>query len=211
MPSTPLLGLPYPDGDDALTDYPALAQLLAETLEDKIGMVEISDTLLGADAASVSIAVPATFDHLLLVAYARSALAATFDQLNMRLNSLSTALYSEGGISATNTAAAVHWANNAQTDSEIGYIPGNSQAGWGQARMEMLNYRAARFRRWQYQSINWTDANGGDQQVCRVGSGTFDAAGSDAADFVASLLVFAGGGNLRAGSRFTLYGLRGPA
>jgi hypothetical protein len=94
MPDTTTggLALPFPEPGDALTDYPALAQALAELLEDSIGLVPIEEKILAVAAASATfLAIPQTFEELLLKWSASSSIAAKSDVLRVRFNNDATA------------------------------------------------------------------------------------------------------------------------
>jgi hypothetical protein len=110
MPAeTPGLGLPFPLPEDALVDYPALGQELAEKVEAMLGLVpqriaELDVTaLLRAEAqaggetkptgeprgvASIILpGLPQTFRHLRIVASLRTGLAGQFwETIELRLN-----------------------------------------------------------------------------------------------------------------------------
>lgn len=93
MPSdTPILDLPFVIGTDALSDYPALSQALAERIEALLGAIPLGEIVLGASGASIDIpAIPADADDLLIVSSLR--VTAATREARLRFNGDTTASY----------------------------------------------------------------------------------------------------------------------
>lgn len=167
------------------------------------GMKRLFDTTLGADAASVDITgIPATFAHLRLLIYARSDVGATYTQLYLRFNgdtgtnydwqttaSVATSVAADEGIGGTVLRVGHMPANTAVANSfgacEV-VIPAYTNASGHRALMSTSHVRTA-------------NASGGIRLDTTVGDWRGGA--------INQITVLGPSGNLKAGTRVTLYGM----
>jgi hypothetical protein len=159
----------------------------------------LADTTLVAAAASISFAsIPATFAHLMLVGLARGDTAATSIALQLRFNNDSAANYNVEVLTATAAVAA------AATNTGL-------TAGWGNA-IPAATAAAGHFSPVVIFIPNYASATP-DKSLFGLGflpaNPQLQIAGSLWASTAAinRIDLFAGAGNLLAGTRFTLYGL----
>lgn len=160
----------------------------------------ISDQVLGADAASVVFSsIPQTFKHLEVRASVRSTLAATSaDRLWIRVNGDTSANYSTSRL--IGNGAAVVSDTQGGTGCEIGYTYGATATAnlYSAHRIEFPNYTAA-----------YTKAFDGTFAARLNGSyeiGTNGGYWNNTAAITSLTVLSQGGGNLKAGTRVTLYG-----
>lgn len=128
--ATPILALPYPLGDDAIRDYPAIAQELAEDAEAAIlaagNVTRIAEVLVGAGgAADVDFTgIPATFRHLRVYSYVRTNAAGSY--VYCQCNGDTVAGY-EGGELSVRTSTITTGINGAQPGVYSGFVAPSSE------------------------------------------------------------------------------------
>jgi len=204
--STPKLALPYPLPADAVTDYPALGQSLAQKIEGLGGAVKLWDSTEAGVVFPVSSiitpAIPQTYKHLLL-AYGNAASDSTSGQLALRFNAFATNYryqYLQGAYQTP----------GAGEGYSLGYMllgpcgPSTSGA-YGGAGLALIG---------DYANV----VGGATPNLLAIGSGFFSAASQQynvqllggmyagGAYAVTSLTILATAGNIRRG-RFTLWGI----
>lgn len=164
----------------------------------------ITDTLLGGDSTFGSISIPQTFAHVKILVSGRGNAAVASASLIMRINGDTAANY-DYNIIAGVAGAATAVASDAQTSLSLVSFPGTTAtaARSGAGEMTLHDYRAATFQK----SIWWVGGfrDGG------VGGGSGQQSGawrSTAAITAVTLDFNAVGTGWKAGSRFTLVGLR---
>lgn len=168
------------------------------------GMKRLHDTTLGVDAASVDITgIPATFAHLKLVIYARSDVAATFTNLYLRFNGDTGANYDYQTLSANATSVAAA-EGVAQTVMQLGYMPANTAVAnsFGACEAVIPHYAGATNHKAVTASthVRHTNASGGIRLDTSAGDWR-------AATAINQITVLGPSGNLKAGTRVTLYGM----
>lgn len=160
----------------------------------------ISTTTVGTAVASVSFSsVSQTYTDLVLVCAARTSRAATSDNLIVRFNSDSTAIYS-----STNLFGDVNGIGSARSSNDTScvwsYIPSASQSAgrFGVATMNIMNY-----------------ANTTTQKTTISSSGNYAAQLELTANYYRSTsaistitILSATASNIAVGSTFTLYGIK---
>lgn len=164
-------------------------------------IVEIYDATLGADAASVDITgIPSTYAHLMLVVYGRTTQATVESTLLLRFNGDTAGNYRHQRLEASGTSVA-----GAQTDAatsiQLGHVPGASATAdfFGGGVAQILHYAgSADFKSLFSDTYNAAtrSANGGLWKSIAA---------------INQITVLPGGGNLLAGTRVTLYGLKAVA
>lgn len=171
----------------------------------------ITTTTLGADAASVTFDVSAyasTYKHLQIRGYARSAKSADATQLGLRLNGVTTANqsahYIRGQLS-DNTVRSGAFAN--QTFMEIANVAGNSVPAtiYSPFVLDIMD---------AFSSTKGKTIRGLSGSLYNYPPSSFfglTSGASPATASISTLTLLSDGGsfNLKAGSRFSIYGVRG--
>jgi hypothetical protein len=162
---------------------------------------QITDTTLGAPAASFDLTgIPATFNHLLLVLFARGDTAAVVATINATLNNDGGANYDwEEVINATAANA------QGQTSGRAGRMPANTAAAGDFATLIAYigSYRDATNKKSYAAIVSSREGTG----VGSLKSGTQAFVWLGAAAAVNRITLTPSAGNFVAGSRATLYGL----
>ena len=230
MGESPIYNLPWPELTDP-ADVPAAMQDTAmatdgilnlfhtETqadLDDMQGQisgasgafVKLAHAQLAANAALIDFAaIPQTYDHLLLVASVRGSQAAQpWDNLGLRMNGDVATNYSSHYVQGTNNAV-TGGAQVAQSSGWIGSTGGaTTPADYYSAHQALIpGYSVGRIH--SYLAFGYHARGGGaaNLQFQMFGGGFRN----NAAVVTSLQLMCQTGSNLVAGSRATLYGLRG--
>jgi len=214
MGQTPIYQLPYPeltDPADVPTDMRELAER-TETVFSGLGagdLTRIADVVLAADAASIDFQnIPQTFAHLMLVIHARTTTAGASDGVTGRFNADASGSYFSTAVRSAGTTPSVVTALSA-TGLILALVPAAAAAAgadvFGGAVVMIPNYANATL----------------DKNVfCYGGAVTFGTAADmftevntgmwyKPAAITRLTLTSTNGGQLRARSHGTLYGLRG--
>lgn len=159
----------------------------------------INTTTLGSAQASVTFSsIPATYTDLMLVCFARTARAATSDNIIVRFNGDSTTIYSATQLYGdTAVASARSTANNA---CFWAYIPGASQTAgtFGTSIMHINNYSNTT----TFKNTVCKSANANAQ--LEITSNLYRSTSA-----ISSITVLSGtSSNLAAGSTFTIFGIK---
>jgi hypothetical protein len=162
---------------------------------------QIFDSTLGAPAANIDIAaIPAAFNHLMLVMFLRGDTAAVATTLQATLNNDGGANYDwEEVINATGANA------QGQTSARAGRFPANTAAAGDFATITgyIANYRDATNKKSYAATIGGREGTGAGS----FKSGTYGFSWLGAAAIVNRITLAPAAGNFVAGSRVTLYGL----
>lgn len=164
----------------------------------------IADTELAADAASISFAaIAATYAHLVLLFTARGDVAATSTVLAVRFNGDGGANY-DWIESQANGAGTVLTQGTAETIMRLGSISADSAPAnvFAQVRLEVFDYADPTTRKVCASSYAVKLADAANGHYTGTAAGFYRTAGA-----VDRIDLIPGAGNLRAGSRATLYGL----
>lgn len=177
---------------------------LVSAVEFRKSVGAVFDTTLGADAATIDTGatIPSGYAHLEIMLYVRSALAANLDTAQVRFNNDSAANYSWQVLDAAATTVSAGESLGA-TSIRVGRVPANNAPAnsFGSGTCEIAHYA---------QSINHKSLTGRtasrelattQNMVCEVSAGVWFAAPAA----INRITVFAAGGNLKAGSRMTVY------
>lgn len=167
------------------------------------GIKKLHDTTLSVDATSVDItSIPATFAHLRLVIYARSDVGATFTNLYVRFNGDTGANYDYETLTA-NAASVAAAEGIGQTVCQVGYMPANTAVAnsFGACEVVIPAYTNASGHRslTATSHVRHTNASGGVRLDTSVGDWRGAA--------INQITVLGPSGNLKAGTRVTLYGM----
>jgi hypothetical protein len=171
----------------------------ADATESRLVLIE--SQVLGVAAASVTFsAIPQTYKHLKVFVSARSAVVSKYDSGFARFNGDSGANYWY----ASHTQGTAHsvWSSNSETQAGIYSNPGNSSDTdlFGASEIVFFDYTGSSKK--IVASLKWepTDSaefNGNQSIVTWQNTAA-----------ITSILMWANGGNLMAGSRFDLYGVK---
>lgn len=156
------------------------------------------ETVGTAVASVVFSSIPQTYTDLFLVCAARTSRAATSDNLIVRFNSDTSAIYSSTNVFVDNAISTARSAND--TSCFWSYIPSASQNGntYGSAVMNIMNYSNTT----TYPTTLCKSANTNAQVEY-----TTNVYRSLAA--ISTLTMLSGtGSNIAVGSTFTLYGIK---
>lgn len=173
------------------------------------GLQQINDSLLGADAANIDFqSIPATFAHLIVVGYLRGTAAVTGTEFRCQYNADSGSNYDYQTILGNSTSVtAVGAVSGAQTFARLGRMPGSTAPGNSFSTVVVFigNYAGAIGHKTGIGFSQSREAAGAltDNIVEIGGSSWFNA--TPAA--INRITFFPNGGNLKAGSRITLYGV----
>jgi hypothetical protein len=164
----------------------------------------LSDTTLGVDAASVDItSISASFAHLRLLIYARSDVGATFTNLYVRFNGDTGNNY-DWQTFAANAASTAASEGIGQGVLQLGYMPANSAVAnsFGACEAVIPNYTSTIGHKALTCTthVRHTNASGGVRLDTTVGDWRGGAA-------INQITVLGPSGNLKAGTRVTLYGM----
>ena len=227
MGESPIYHLPWPELSDP-ADVPAAMQDTAlatdgilntfhtETqadLDDMQGqitgatgsVVKLGHVSLAADAASIDFAaIPQIYSHLFVMGALRAAAVVTVTTLRLRLNQLSTTAYYSGALLSNNSAASGPAALGT-TGWDAGVIPGGSAAAgsFGPCFLVIPDYADASHNR------GFVGLSFANSATTAAGQWLKNAGGFVTVNAVTHVSVYADSGNLKAGSKLTLYGLKG--
>lgn len=168
-------------------------------------MVVLHDEILVADAASINATgISAAYNHLWIVIQARSTKSAQSDGLNMRFNGDTGANYEFQDIYAAGNGSAAKALSTSQTTAISLVIPAASATTGmaGMYSMEVANYAGTSF--WKNTVATSSGPGGSDGHFTEITSSLWMSTAA-----ISSLSIFANGGNLKAGSRGTVYGVGG--
>jgi hypothetical protein len=164
----------------------------------------ISSQLLGSDTASVTFSsIPQTFKHLQLRYVTRSTNVAGASSISPRANGDSASNYSTHGLNGNGSAASSF---NIASWSSLGYIQINgsdvSSSIFAHGIFDLLDYTNTN----KFKTARTLSGyhNGGSDRNTRLASGHWRNTNA-----VTSLTLSDAGGNFAAGSRFSLYGIKG--
>jgi hypothetical protein len=162
----------------------------------------LADTTLGVDAASIDFtSIPATFAHLIAVLYAKSAAAAATDTLSLRLNGdVGTNYFIQQLAGGGATAVASQPAAAAQ--GSVGVVAGSTGPAateFGASLVIIPHYSQASNRK-LWQALAGVIGSSADVRIVIGEDSTITAA-------INRVTFLCNGGNLKTGSRATLYGL----
>ena len=166
----------------------------------------ISSQVLAAPAANITFsAIPATYNHLRLVALLRSVYAAEDDTLSIRVNGVITNVYTYAELQALVSAVTA----NPENDNSALYVPIAAASSYGptasQLTVEIAGYTLTTFNKVLQVFTGYADPSYPAAGVL-VASQVGVANGSEAA--VTSLaLSLASGSNFATGSAAWLYGV----
>jgi hypothetical protein len=165
---------------------------------------QLFDSTLGADTASIDTGangVPQTYNHLLVVAIAKTSQAVVISDGLWRFNADAGGNYDRQTLRAR-SAATTSGAAAAATSVDINY-PGSSNAAghFGLSAMFIPAYRQTTAHGLLVEMGGWADSTIANSEAhVNIGDWRNTAA-------ITQLSVTAGSGNLIAGSRVTIYGL----
>lgn len=198
--------LPTRNVGDVFTADPMWNTYLRDNMNK--GVVRpIAQATLAADAASIDFAsIAADWEHLLLVVYARSAIAATGDDLLVRFNGDTGTNYNLQVLDASGTTVTATETIGTGSGLLIGRCPGANAPtlAFGHAEARIPHYAGATNHKAlsAYSSRRTADASGG--QSVHLSGGQWKSAAA-----ITQVTLRANGGNLVAGTRATLYGMGG--
>ena len=168
--------------------------------------VALQSTVFGSDAASVTFTSAGSaeawtkFQDLLVISYARSAVAGTSPGgITIRINAASS-VYRLQYLYGNDTTAAAAWETN-----DGARMGATARAGWtantfGGARAYLSDINSGKWK--------VVTGTGGVADASRGDVSQITAIHENAAVITSLLIMDAGGGNLLTGSRFDLYGVR---
>jgi len=172
----------------------------ADASEDT-GLVLIESQVLGVAAASVTFsAIPQTYKHLKIFVSARSAAAAAYDSGYARFNGDAGANYlygaHQGGSAHTVSIS------SGQTQAGIFAATGNGSTAdlYGGSEITLFDYTGANKK--TVMALKWESHTTSEAYLYETLVAWADT------DAITSILMWANGGNLMAGSRFDLYGIK---
>lgn len=177
----------------------------ADTAAKGRGVVLLSETVLGADAAAITFtAISGAYRDLIVTAVLRSAKVATSDDFRIRVGngSLDTGTnYSYQFTSAANTTITT---NVGTSQSTVYFGNGMASTGlansWSHHEMIIRNYASAtQFRAMSGESVQFQNST--TNALMQLGGIWRNAAAA-----IDQVSVFADGGNLLSGSRAAIYG-----
>jgi hypothetical protein len=166
--------------------------------------VRIANTTLGSDTASIDFSsIPGHYAHLMLEMFLRGDTAAASTSAMLRINGDTAGSYDFQGVEGSAAAAAAA-ESFAQTAISCGFMPANTAGAnlFGAINVHILNFATASqnkvlLARWAHKSgTATTNMNVG----CRAGFWRSNTA-------LTQVTIFPVAGNLKLGSRVTLYGL----
>jgi hypothetical protein len=166
--------------------------------------VMIANTTLGGDAANIDFtSVPGHYAHLMLVCYLRSDIAAANTPVYIRLNNDSGGNYDWQFIQGSAAVASAGEAF-AQTAGQIGVMPANSAGAnlFNAGQIVIPHYAGSANNK--SVECEWAYKTGTTTGLLSVGALALHWRSSAA---VTRVTVLPTSGNLRSGSRATLYGL----
>lgn len=170
--------------------------------EFKKGVGCIADSTLGSPAASIDFtSLPTTYQGLLLVVYAQSAIAGNADDIYVRLNGDSGGNYDLFGFRANNASVTINSAFGGSNGFLLGECPGaNFNTRWSAHSLLLPNYASS--ARKSGKAEGGFSSNG-------VASSYYDAYSCfyNSVTAISRLTIRANGGNLVAGSRAAVYAL----
>lgn len=193
-------------GDAALnTDWNTYVRDNTQYLHDS-GLYLITSQVLGASAASISLAsIPATFRHLLILWQLRGDQAST-QNLLMQFNGDSAANYDCEVLQAQAGAAAGIENLGGSSFLRVGRVPGTGAPSGACAggQIWIQNYSGTTFNK------NFT-SNMNSRETAVSGGTFFEAAGGQwrNSSAITSVTIFPSAGNLLTGSVFSLIGVNG--
>lgn len=165
----------------------------------------LADTVLGASAATIDLtSIPATFAHLLLVAYLRSDRATAADAVTVYLNGDVSAVYDYQSIAATGAAPSAGEAFAASAANVAGITGGTAPANKFSSCRVLFPHYAGTTGHKAFRS-RFARVSGTTTGLLEVGgvAGFWRSTSAINRITVRPLI----GSNLVAGSRVTLYGL----
>lgn len=163
----------------------------------------IESNVLGSNAASVTFSsIPSTYKHLQLRIVARGAIASSYEQLNMRFNSDTGTNYSWHWIYGDGSSVTSSTNGPNQSEMRIGQTAGNTTTAntFSAEIVDVLDYANAS----KYKTIKTLSGKPTTNNFIELNSGNWRSTSA-----VTSVTLFASGGNLLTGSRFSLYGIKG--
>ena len=169
-------------------------------------LIELYDSTLGADAASFDVSsISSSYDHLLVILQGRSTGAFNTVSVACRFNNDSGGNYDsqlDYGNNATPTASATV----AQTSAQIGDVPGSTATANHAGALELTipNYTGTTFQKQGLARSGWIEATsaGGAFAMDAMMNWRSTAA-------IDRITIFPTSGNFLAGSRLTIYGIKG--
>lgn len=178
--------------------------ILASAGAAPAGAFELIQTVsLASNTATVSFnSIPQTFTHLQIRWVANSINNASDDNLNLRVNGDTSSSYRVHEFNAFGTTAQSRALAQA-TSMVLGYLPANNLTStWYSAGVaDILNYRNLNMNR----TIKGMESSWGSTPGSTIRSCLYLSASA-----ASSITLFtASGASLRAGSRFSLFGIRG--
>jgi hypothetical protein len=163
----------------------------------------IEDEILGANGSFEFAAIPATFRHLKILIIARGIAVATVDNIFLRFNNDSTAIYDYQRHTAEN-ATIVASAAVAQTEIQIGEVAASTAPAGKAGVIEVIVFDYARTTFHKHVRTSYFRSEGtaaADQEAGLYGGIWRNTAAVTEIDVIGGANVF------EAGSRATLYGM----
>lgn len=164
----------------------------------------IGYTASSGSVSSLSVTVPATFEHLIAIFSGRSSYSSSFpSEIGLRFNGDSGSNYSYQIQTAINTTIAASSAAS-QTSIACGAIPndtGGATSYAGQIIIDIANYKNTTFYKSAACCQGWTTATTSQGSYRNVGS-----AWTNTAAITSVAVVDLSGGNFKSGSTLWVYG-----
>jgi hypothetical protein len=198
MPTTPVLGLPYPAATDP-ADVPTDMQELANRLEAVIP-TRIYDQTLATDAANFDIpSIPQTFVNLRMLLWLRTTEASLLTVCGLRFNGDVAASYAFQQMRGSMTTADAVLLFN-EVYAKVANVPGANAtaARYAAVTVDIPNYRTSHEKATLANWFRYADATNAD-------AGLVGALWANSAA-ISRITVVPGAALFAAGSRATLYG-----
>lgn len=182
----------------------ASKKVTMETLLASLPIVRIFDSTLTEDAASFDTGtngVPATFDHLMILAYLRTSEVVVISSGLLRYNGDSSAIYDRIAMRTINVT--VTGATTLAGTSFAIRCPGDSNAAnaFGVVRIFIPAYAQTTGHKIAEATATWLDTAAANSEIDAT-SGRWRSTAA-----INQISLASGSGNFRTGSRLTIYGL----